>query len=247
MGDVAGADQSGESVLTRGPGAGPADNPAPIRVVIVDDHAVVREGVRQLLDQESDVQVVGQAGTAEDALAVLERTSADVALIDVNLPGMSGLELARAAAARYPQVRVLVVSAYDDYAYVAEALELGVGGYLLKTATAKELVDAVRAVAGGLLVLDRAVSDRYARRRQGPPPGADGLTPREADVLRLLARGLSNRRIATEFSLGLRTVEGHVSNILAKLGVRSRTEAVLYGLSHHLVATDDDVEPTRPR
>lgn len=156
----------------------------------------------------------------------------------MNLPGASGLELARTAAARYPEVKVLVVSAYDDYAYVTEALEVGVGGYLLKTASAKELVDAVRAVADGVFVLDKAVSGRLARRwRTGPAgsPGGGALTPRELDVLRLLARGLSNKHMAAELDLGVRTVEGHVSNVLAKLGVASRTEAVLYALSHRLV------------
>jgi DNA-binding NarL/FixJ family response regulator len=211
----------------------------PIRVVIVDDHALVREGTLQLLEQEADVEVVGQAGSGEEGLDVLGRLRPDVALIDVNLPGMSGLELARAAAGSLPEVRVLIVSAYDDYAYVAEALEIGVSGYLLKTASARELVDAVRAVASGVFVLDRAVSGRLARRRRSGAPGAGALTPRETDVLGLLARGRSNKQIAAELGLGLRTVEGHVSSVLGKLGVASRTEAVAYALGHRLVVLED--------
>jgi NarL family two-component system response regulator LiaR len=214
------------------------DTPAPIRLVIVDDHGLVREGTAQLLKQSADFDVVGQAGSGEDGLAVLERLQPDVALVDVHLPQMSGLELARAAASSCPSVKVLILSAYDDYAYVSEALEIGVGGYLLKTATTKELVDAVRAVADGILVLDRRVADRLTRRgRSATLPGA-GLTPREADILPLLARGRSNKQIATELRLGLRTVEGHVSGVLAKLGVASRAEAVAYALSHRLVVPE---------
>lgn len=212
---------------------------SPIRVVIVDDHALVREGTVQLLEQEVDVEVVGQAGSGEDGLGVLEQSRPDVALVDVNLPGMSGLELARKAAASVPAVRVLIVSAYDDYAYVAEALEIGVGGYLLKNASARELVDAVRAVADGVFVLDRAISGRLARRWRDDTPTAGALTRRETDVLSLLARGRSNKQIAAELGLGLRTVEGHVSSVLGKLGVTSRTEAVAYALGHRLVVPED--------
>ncbi|MFI5035641.1 MAG: response regulator [Acidimicrobiales bacterium] len=212
---------------------------SPIRVVIVDDHALVREGTAQLLRQVTDVDVVGEAGTGEEALIVLQELRPDVALIDVNLPGMSGLELARRVAASVADTRVLMVSAYDDYAYVAEALEIGVGGYLLKTASARELVDAVRAVADGVFVLDRAVSGRLSRRSRNDQSSAEALTRRETDVLELLARGRSNKQIAKELQLGLRTVEGHVSNVLAKLGVQSRTEAVAYALGRRLVTPED--------
>lgn len=212
---------------------------SPIRVVIVDDHALVREGTLQLLEQAADIEVVGQAGSGEEGLGVLELLRPDVALIDVNLPGMSGLELARAAAGSLPEVRVLIVSAYDDYAYVAEALEIGVGGYLLKNASAKELVDAVRVVAAGVFVLDQAVFGRLTRRLRSGPSAAGALTRRETDVLALLARGRSNKQIAAELGLGLRMVEGHVSSVLGKLGVASRTEAVAYALGHRLVVPED--------
>jgi len=225
--------------------APPPDGPAQaatVRVIVVDDHALVREGTVQLLGQVADIEVVGQAGSGEDGLDVLDRTRPDVALVDVNLPGMSGLELARAAAASAPEVRVLIVSAYDDYAYVTEALDIGVGGYLLKQASGRDLVDAIRAVARGVFVLDRDVSLRLARRSRATPSTAGSLTPRESDVLALLARGRSNRLIAQDLGLGTRTVEGHVSAVLGKLGVASRTEAVAYALNHHLVdaRTDDD-------
>ena len=218
----------------------------PIRVVIVDDHALVREGTAQLLEAEADIEVVGQAGTAEQGLDQLIRFRPDVALVDVNLPGMSGLELARRAAARCPRVRTLIVSAYDDYAYVAEALEIGVGGYLLKTASGKEVVNAVRAVADGTLVLDRAVSGRMTRRSRSGPAAPAALTERQTEILALLAKAMSNKSIAHELGLGLRTVESHVSIILAKLGVQSRSEAMLYALSHDLVAPTEHGEQIRP-
>ena len=210
-----------------------------VRVFIVDDHALVREGTVQLLKQAPDFEVVGQAGSGEEAIILLEELRPDLALVDVNLPGMSGLELARLSAASLPQMRVLVLSAYDDYAYVTEALDIGVGGYLLKTASARELIDAVRAVADGVFVLDRAVSGRLTRRMRNDAASTDLLTRRETEVLGLLARGRSNKQIANELELGLRTVEGHVSNVLSKLGVQSRTEAVAYAISHRLVIPGD--------
>ena len=179
------------------------------------------------------------AGSGEEALEAVAALSPDVALVDVNLPSMSGLELSRALLAQYPATKVLILSAYDDYAYVAEALEVGVAGYLLKTATAKELVDAVRAVHDGVFVLDRQVSQRLVRRRDTAPTAVGGLTPRETSVLQLLAQGRSNKQIATEMALGTRTVEGYVSNILAKLGVASRTEAVAHAIRHRLVSPSD--------
>jgi DNA-binding NarL/FixJ family response regulator len=215
-----------------------------IRVVIVDDHALVREGTRQILEMAPDLDVVGVAGSAEEALEILAARPADVAIVDINLPGLSGLDLAREAAQRWPNVHVLILSAFDEHAYVTEALELGVSGYLLKTTSGRELIDAVRAVADGIFVLDRAVSQRLIRRRRRGPEALTALTRRETDVLELLARGRSNKQIAATLSLGLRTVESHVSNLLGKLGVSSRTEAVTYALNHRLVSprSYDDVD-----
>ena len=221
-----------------------SSEPRGIRVVIVDDHALVREGTRQILEMAPDLDVVGVAGSAEEALEILAENPADVALVDINLPGLSGLDLAREAATRWPSVNVLILSAFDEHAYVTEALELGVSGYLLKTTSGRELIDAVRAVADGIFVLDRAVSQRLIRRRRRGPEALTALTRRETDVLELLARGRSNKQIAAALSLGLRTVESHVSNLLGKLGVNSRTEAVTYALNHRLVTPQsyDDVD-----
>ncbi len=209
----------------------------PIRVLIVDDHALVREGTRQLLEQDDAIAVIATAGSGEEALELLTTMTPDVSLVDVNLPSMSGLELSRTMLDHQPTARILILSAYDEYAYIAEALEIGVGGYLLKTASAKELIDAVRAVHDGVFVLDRQVSKRLVRRRDAAPATVGTLTPRETAVLELLAQGRSNKQIASDLELGIRTVEGYVSNILSKLGVTSRTEAVTHAISHRLVTT----------
>ncbi len=227
---------------------GRAGHRSPVRVVIVDDHALVREGAGQLLGREPGLEVAGLAGTAEEGLRLIRRLRPQVAIVDVNLPDKSGLELCRELSRDHPEVSVLVVSAYDEYAYVTEAIDAGVAGYLLKTASGPELIDAVHLVADGVLVLDRGVSRHLARRRWG-----DGktdprlLTPRESDVLAQLARGASNKQIATTLGLRLRTVEGHVSSLLAKLGVESRTEAVAYAVSHNLVGDGHHGGPARPR
>lgn len=206
-----------------------------IRVVVVEDHALVREGTVELLRREPGLVVIGQAASAEQALALISRLRPDVALVDVELPGMNGIALTRELASHGASTRVLILSAYDDSAYVIGAMEAGVAGYLLKTASARELANAVRTAAGGALVIDEAISRRLTRRWSAGPDGAPppSLTVRETEVLRLIAQGLPNRLIASQLGLGLRTVESHVSSLLAKLGLASRTEAALYAVSHH--------------
>ncbi len=212
--------------------AAPAAGRRPLRIVVVEDHALVREGTAELLEREPGITVAGQASSAEEGLQLIGSLRPDVVLVDVELPGMNGIALARAVAGQAAAARVLILSAYDDYAYVIGALEAGVAGYLLKTATARELADAVRTAASGALVLDEAISRRLTRRwRDAPQRPSPGLTARETEVLRLVARGLPNRQIASELGLGLRTVESHVSSILSKLGLTSRTEAALYAVS----------------
>jgi DNA-binding NarL/FixJ family response regulator len=215
-----------------------------IRIVVVEDHALVREGTTELLEREPGCTVAGQAGSAEEALQLIGDLRPDVALVDVELPGMNGIALARAVAEQAPDTRVIILSAYDDYAYVIGALEAGVSGYLLKTSTARELGNAVRTAAGGALVLDEAISRRLSRRwRSGPGSAPPAFTPRETEVLNLIARGLPNKQIASQLGLGLRTVETHVSSVLGKLGVTSRTEAALYAVSHRATATGPRARP----
>ncbi len=208
-----------------------------IRIVVVEDHALVREGTTELLEREPGCTVAGQAGSAEEALPLIRDLRPDVALVDVELPGMNGIALARAVAEQVPDTRVIMLSAYDDYAYVIGALEAGVSGYLLKTSTARELGNAVRTAAGGTLVLDEEISRRLSRRWRTGSGNPPVFTPRETEVLNLIARGLPNKQIASQLGLGLRTVETHVSSVLGKLGVTSRTEAALYAVSHHGTVT----------
>lgn len=209
----------------------------PVRILVVEDHALVREGTAELLERDPGLTVVGQAASAEEALRLIGDLRPDVALVDVELPGMNGIAFAQAVAGQVPEIRVLILSAYDDYAYVIGALEAGVAGYLLKTSSARELSDAVRTAAGGALVLDEAVSRRLTRRwRSGPGSASPALTARETEVLRLIARGLPNKQIASQLGLGLRTVESHVSSVLGKLGLTSRTEAALYAVSNNVAS-----------
>lgn len=216
---------------------------APIRVLVINDQALVREGTVHLLESESDLQVIGDVQDADQGLRLLATHRPDVALVDLDQGFSSGMDFVRQATVGHPETQILVVSDHYDYPWVSEFLEAGVAGYLLKTASAQELKDAVRAVADGILVLDRQVSGlrpwRWEPRRL--PRGA--LSDRQTEVLALLAQGLPNKRIAEELGLGLRTVESNVSMVLRKLGARSRTEATLYALSHHLV----DLEEHHPR
>ena len=212
-----------------------------VRVLIVDDHELVREGTRQLLQQDEFIDVVATYGSAEEVLEHVGDVRPDVALVDVNLPAMSGLELASRLEKEFPEIRVLILSAYDEHAYIAEALDIGVAGYLLKTASAKELTDAVRAVSEGVFVLDRQVSKQLVRRHETTPHTVGMLTPRETAVLELLTQGRTNKQMAAELDLGIRTVEGYVSNVLSKLGVSSRTEAATHAILHQLISSPGHV------
>ena len=237
--------------VTRRPGAdaagaaGPVTGGSIVKIVVVEDHVLVREGTAELLQRDPGLRVLGQAGSAEEALELLSDLRPDIALVDVELPGMNGIALARTVAERGLPTRVLILSAYDDYAYVIGALEAGVAGYLLKTSSAQELAAAVRTAAGGALVLDEVLSRRLTRRwRSGPGRTSPSLTARETEVLRLIAQGLPNKQIASQLGLGLRTVESHVSSLLGKLGVSSRTEAALYAVSHQGALPGSQRRPT---
>ena len=213
----------------------------PIRVVIVDDHALLREGTRSILQAEPSIEVVGEAARGDEAVELVARLQPNVVLLDLRLPGLPGIEAARLMAQRSPSTRVLIVTAYDEEEYVLEALAAGAAGYLLKTAPSKELVDAVRAVAAGATVLEPSVSAGLARRwTRSVGPGSTQLSVREMEVLRLTAHGMANKDMARKLGLSLRTVEGHLSRSFAKLGVTSRTEAVFHALNHHLISLEVD-------
>jgi DNA-binding NarL/FixJ family response regulator len=229
---VAAGDGEPDAVYVPGGAAGGLN--ASVTVVLVEDHRLVREGTRQLLDRDPSIRVVGEASTGEEAVRLALDLRPSVMLVDVQLEGMNGIDVIRTVTRVATQVRCVVLSAYDDYVYITEAFEAGACGYLLKTVSASELVGAVRAAAAGATVTDERISKRLMERWRSKRPATGRLTPRETDVLRLLVKGSSNKEIAATLGVGLRTVEGYVSNVFAKCAVRSRTEAVLYALRHNL-------------
>lgn len=204
-----------------------------IRILLVDDHAVVRQGLRSLLDLAPDFQVVGEASDGEEGLRRVAELDPDVMLLDVRMPRMSGLDALEALRRTDPHRRVLLLTTFDEDAVVLRALRFGVQGYLLKDVTFDELSDAIRRVARGEVLLPPGLHERVARGLAEMPrdfPSADlpeGLTRREVEVLRLIARGLSNREISDALGTAEGTVKNQTSSILSKLGVRDRTRAVL--------------------
>lgn len=215
----------------------------PIRVVLADDHALVREGTRRLLEAEPDVQVVGEAATGLEAVAAVERSHPDVVIMDIAMPGGNGIEATRHIKQLSPQTAVLALTAYDDDQYVMALLEAGAAGFLLKNVHGRDLVDAVRAVHRGEPALDTAVAARVLRRLAGgTPPNTlpeAVLSDREMEVLREAARGLPNKEIARRMGLSVRTVHTHLGNIFGKLQVGSRTEAVLQALRRGWIRLDE--------
>lgn len=204
-------------------------------MVIADDHGVVRKGIRELLAEEPDIAVVGEAKTGYEAIDLAVALQPDVVVMDIAMPELSGVDATRQIRAQAPNVRVLVLTAYDDEPYVYGLLDAGATGYVLKTAESRDVVRAVRSTAAGQSSLDPAIAARVvARAAQGGPTTAT-LTERERDVLRRAAGGLTNKQIGAELQISDRTVQNHLANIYAKLGVASRTEAVTEGLQRGLI------------
>jgi NarL family two-component system response regulator LiaR len=216
-----------------------------IKVLIADDHALVREGTRRILDQEEDIEVVAEASDGDEAVQLAKRYKPDVAIIDISMPKLDGIEATKQIKALYPEMVVLILSAYDDDQFVFSLLEAGAAGYLLKSVHGQELVDAVRAVYAGESVLHpsiaRKVLSRFARTpgRVVEEQPEELLSKREVAVLKLVTKGLSNKEVADELCLSIRTVQGHVGNIFNKLRVSSRTEAVVQALKKGWVTFDD--------
>lgn len=214
-----------------------------IRIILAEDHAFVREGTRRFLDHVAGFEVVGEAGNGREAVALVERLSPDVAILDVAMPVMNGIEATRRIKAIRPATSVLVLSAYDDDQYVFALLEAGAAGYLLKDVHESQVADAVRAVASGESVLHPAIERKVLRRFVRPAAGehrGPQLSDRETEVLAAAARGLSNKEIGTNLGVSARTVQAHLSHIFTKLDVASRTEAVLYGLKQGWLQLEED-------
>lgn len=215
-----------------------------VRVLIVDDHAVVRRGLRAFLESEPALIVVGEAADGRQALAVLRRCAAageppDVVLMDLQMPGMGGVEATAEITAAHPGVRVVALTSFGEVERVHAALAAGASGYLLKDAEPEEVATAVRVAAAGEVHLDPAVAGRLARRLAGPRTGLAALTNREREILALVAQGYANRDIADELVISERTARTHVSNMLSKLGLSSRTQAALLAIREGLIPPPD--------
>ena len=208
-----------------------------IRVLLADDHAVVRKGIREFLEEASDIVVVAEAADGEEAQRLIRRHLPDVAILDVRMPKMTGIEVTRWIRSTFSSIGVLMLSAYDDDPFVMAALRAGANGYVLKTAEADEIVAAVRAVHRGQSALDTTIARKLLTHLTGERAAApiEDLTPREREVLTLAAKGLTNRAIGQSLGISDRTVQGHLANIYAKLHVSSRTEAVTKALQLGLI------------
>ena len=231
-------------------GDGGATRGSPARVLIADDHALLRSGMRAMLAGEPDIEVVGEAADGRQAVELCRELRPDLILMDVGMPGMDGMEATRRIKTENPAVSVLVVTAHPSPDYMLDAVRAGAAGYLLKTASRDEIFDAIRSVLRNELPLDRQLTAHLIQRlaREAAPQGApaepiagrraespDALTTREEQVLRLLAAGKTNRRIAQEMHLSLSTVKRHVERIIAKLGVSDRTQAAVQAAERGLL------------
>lgn len=215
-----------------------------ISIILADDHLLLREGTRRILEQNSDLTVVGEAGDGEQALELLCRLQPDVAILDIRMPKLNGIEIVRRLKDCCPDTRALMLTAYDDDEYILALMEAGANGYLLKTARPSEVIEAVRKIHSGETVLDPAIAVKVARfwaqsrnsDKEGP---VQKLSTREMEVLGFAAKGFRNKVIADKLSISIRTVEGHFNNIFVKLGIGSRMEAVLYAISQGLVTLEE--------
>ena len=219
--------------------------PQQIRIVLADDHAVVREGTRVLLEQEIDLLVVGEASDGDEAIRLVGELRPDVAILDIAMPNKNGIEATREIKRRWPGTSVLVLTGYDDEEYVYAMVDAGAAGYLLKDVPAEEVIHAVRAIHAGEPVLHPQIMKKLMDRASSTSakgsirqPIQSDISNREQEVMTLAARGMTNASIADELQLSSRTVQTHLRNIFAKLGVSSRTEAVVRAITLGLVELD---------
>ncbi len=213
-----------------------------MRILLADDHAVVRRGLEMVLGLEKDFQIVGDAANGEEAIAQARRLSPDLVLLDVKMPRLDGIAAAREIRRNSPRTRILMLTGIEVGNEIVQALEAGADGYVLKEVSPEELIHAIRVIDAGEAYLQPAVTRRLLERmrgtpsgRQEPPPLAEPLTPRERQILELMATSATNRDIAQKLVISEETVRSHTKNILSKLGQPNRTQAVLYALRHGLI------------
>ena len=207
----------------------------PIKVLLVDDHMVVRSGLSTVLAVYDDMQLVGEARDGEEALRLCERLQPDVVLMDLLMPKMDGVAATRVIKERWPQIQVIALTSFKEKEYVEGALKAGASGYLLKNVSAEELVNAIRRAAAGQPSLSPEAAQVLIQKVNEPPPPGQDMTDREKEILALMVEGLSNNEIADRLFVSPSTVKFHVSNVLSKLGVTGRTEAVALAIKYKLV------------
>lgn len=211
----------------------------PVRILIADDHGLLRAGLRALLNAEPDLQVVDEAADGPQALNLIQKLQPDVVLLDIGLPGLSGIEVTRRLQKTLPRVRVLILTVHEDESLLREAIRAGAAGYIVKRAVESELIDAIRAVWRGNQYVHPAMTHALLKDLAPPlannEPPIEQLTPREIGVLRLLAQGYTNRQVAEALHLSVRTVESHRSNLTSKLGMHSRLELIRYAQERGLL------------
>lgn len=210
-----------------------------IKVILVDDHEMVRLGLKSFLNLQPDVEVVGEAGNGLDGINLALELKPDVVVMDLVMPEMSGVEVTLKLLEEWKEAKILVLTSYLDNEKIYPVIEAGAKGYMLKTSSAAEILNAIQKVARGDLAIETEV-DKKIKAHDMQPELHEDLTARERDILRLLAKGYDNQTIADELFISLKTVKTHVSNILAKLEVDDRTQAVVYAFKHHLVPQDDE-------
>jgi two-component system, NarL family, response regulator NreC len=212
----------------------------PIRILIADDHGVLRAGLRALLNSEVDLEVVDEATDGDGALLLAAELRPDVVLLDFSMPGPGGVEVTRRLHAALPETRVLILTVHEDDNLLREALQAGAAGYIIKRAVESELINAIRAVARGDLYVHPAMTRALLAPPATPPPAKkrepESLSPREIEVLRLIAKGYTNSQIAAEFGLSVRTVESHRANLMGKLGLQNRVELVRWAMDQKLLS-----------
>ncbi len=210
-----------------------SNSPDPIRVLLADDHVLVRAGIRQLLEHAGDIRIVAEASDGEAAKALIDQHRPDVAVLDIQMPQASGIEVTRWVRANMPGIGVLILTAYNDDPYVMAVLQAGANGYVLKTASAEDLIQAVRDVHEGKSVLDPSVTQKLMSQVFHNPKTqvVENLTDREMAVLSLVAKGFTNKAIGVQLGISDRTVQGHLAHIFGKLQANSRTEAVMRAVS----------------
>jgi DNA-binding NarL/FixJ family response regulator len=215
-----------------------SDSVQPFRVLLADDHAVVRKGIRDFLEADPQICVVAEADDGAMAWRLLAQQPPDVAVLDIRMPELSGIELTKRIKQHYPQVRVLILSAYDDEPYILALLRAGADGYILKTAQGDDLVRAVKQVHAGKSVLDPEIAAKVVA-NLSHSQAVEPLSERELEILRGVAKGGTNREIALKLGISDRTVQGHLANVFGKLHVSSRTEMVTVALQRGLITLDD--------